>query len=1335
MARDRSAAAQGIATLLTKLNDPDPDIRFMQLSDLSNILHAPASEYIKSDTHTAARIIEGLLKALADQHGEVQNQALKCVGPLATRTPGEIMAPLIDKVTNLTDSDIDISIPNTALRSLISALPQPTSAGITGQDVKDAYGAVSKVLIPRLVGHVILPSMKQSKLPGTGLLQQQKDKGFSSDAVDVMIEIVRCYGPLLQEQELVELAKAVMNIIESPQAGGVVKKRALAGMGALIVHFSDAQVTSFVNALTQSFQNPDITNEHRKYLVSTIGTLAKSTPAKFGPHLHTTAAYVLAPLSQGELNANTEDSDADGEVDPELEELRETALIAVEAMVGSCPREIKPHVPEAIDAALRYLKYDPNVATFDDEEMGGTQDAGSDDGITEEPLDEDDEYGELDDEDAFSDVDDLSWKVRRCAAKALYTIINSLSMTDYEALFGNIAPVLISRLRNEREDTVRLEIISATTALIRKTGSTVSLLSSSTANGAETSSVPSNSRKRRRQDSEASQRDPELRGLVQSRSSPPIVTGPPPAGAHTDLASITPKLVQALTRLWKKASMSLKQAGVVMLKTLASTRNGTLADYLQQLEDPTADALKPATGPGAGSASGSSATVASLQIETLSMISMITETNSTTVLTPFVIALIPPVTQIARDKNFKVSSEALATLEQFVKALTPPRLQTANQDHAIHLEKLYNVVIDRVTDNNADLEVRHRAIQVFGVLIARTSGTRLLSSQARTKGLGILSDRLKNETTRLASARAIGLVGESAAMQDNMGAAWVQEISLELGNQLRKSDRSLRGACLEAIQYLALNPVTAAMYETSTITQLKTLLLPLISSTDLHLLTPALVVLAKIIPTNSAALVTEDLVEALCGVSRSRLEGAPLKAYLLVIKVIAEQGAGVQLMKGLLVVGLAGETMVLGRAIGTLLVFSSTPLAVSVDSFLKELGTDADTNAKCLALSVLGEVGFRMADKSPVRLEVFTQCLESPSDKVRLTAATALGSASSSHVSWLSTILQSFGRSPTKDYLYLHSLKEILQHASGNDIGPFGDQLWKSLFAAASAEDNRAVAAECIGRLAMIDPNYVAGLSKTLEDTNRVVRGTVISAFRFTLSSDNAGSQYNALLVKIISPMLKQMLADPDLTNRRLAVTTLNATIHNKPELIVADISTLLPSIIDDTKEKPELIRIVKIGPFTHKEDSGLDLRKAAYNVLYELLDCPAAVPQLPISSIFDRIQDGIVDDADIRTLCNLMLGRLITMDADETRRRLSQMAEKFKVVLGQKLKENAVKQEIEKVNEANAAVIRTTLELDRAFPTAATDGSGEMVAWKGYIEFVKKEFAGVVRSIQSEGQ
>ncbi len=1255
------------------------------------------------------------------------------VGPLASRTPGEIIAPLIDKITDLTSTDIDVSIPNTALRSLIASLPQPTSVGITGNEVRDAYTAVSKVLIPRLVGHVVLPSPKSAPQLPAGLLEQQKDKGYSSDAVDVMIEIVKCYGPLIQEPELIALAKAVMNIIESPQAGGVVKKRALAAIGALIVHFSDAQVASFVAALSQSFQDPNLTNDHRRYLIATVGTLARSTPLKFGPHLDTTAPFVLAALSQEELNDSAEGSDMDGEADPELEELRETALIAVEAMVGSCPAETRAHLSEAIDGALRYLKYDPNVADFDDEEMSGTQDADSDDGTTEDTPDHDDEYGELDDEDDFSDVDDLSWKVRRCAAKALYTIINGSSATDHEILFATIAPVLISRLRSERAENVRLEVIYATTALVRKTGPPAA--SSDTAVDGLEMAPPS--RKRRRQDSEVSQHDPDLSGLVLSRSSPPIVTGPPPTGAQADLAEITPKIVQALTKLWKKASISLKQAGVTMLKTIATTRNGALADHLQQLEDPAADALKPATGLGAASgASSSSATVASLQIETLSMISIICETNATTVLIPFVIALIPPVTAIARDRNFKVSSEALATMEQLVKALTPPRLPSANQDHAVHIEKLYNVIVDRVTDNNADLEVRHRAIQVFGVLVSRTSSTKLLAAAARTKALGILDDRLKNETTRLASARAIGLIGESANVTDNIGSLWVQDVSLEMANQLRKSDRSLRGSCLEALQYLALNPVTAAVFETATITHLKTQLLPLISVSDLHLLTPALVILSRIIATDPGALVTEDLTSALCNVSRSHLEGPPLKAYLLVVKVIGEQGAGAILMKGLLAVGLDGETMVLGRAIGTLLVFAQDELPVSIPKFLEELQSTSQPANAGLALSVLGEVGFRMGSASPLQMDVFSNCLNAESDKVRLAAAIALGSASSSNISQcLPVILQSLSQTQAADYLYLHALKEILQHCSesGNaDLAPFADTLWQKLLSVSGTEDSRAVGAECIGRLAMIEPKaYVQKLAKSLEDANPAVRGTVISAFRFTLA--NTGSAYNAYLAKNINRMLKTMLSDADLSNRRLAVTTLNAAIHNKPDLVVQDIAQLLPQVLDDSTINPDLIKVITIGPFKHNEDSGLDLRKSTYATLYALLDCPAAIPHLPIPQIFDRILDGIVDDADIRTLCNLMIARLTLIDPDETRRRLSQLAEKFKVVLGQKLKENAVKQEIEKVNEANAAVIRSTLELDKNFPTAATDGSGEMVIWKGYIEYVRKDFATTVRNIHAE--
>jgi hypothetical protein len=77
MSTSRASSAHNISSMLMKLHDPDPDIRFMQLSDLHNALSSSSTEWLRSDPNQAGRIIDGLLKSLTDQHGEVQNQALK----------------------------------------------------------------------------------------------------------------------------------------------------------------------------------------------------------------------------------------------------------------------------------------------------------------------------------------------------------------------------------------------------------------------------------------------------------------------------------------------------------------------------------------------------------------------------------------------------------------------------------------------------------------------------------------------------------------------------------------------------------------------------------------------------------------------------------------------------------------------------------------------------------------------------------------------------------------------------------------------------------------------------------------------------------------------------------------------------------------------------------------------------------------------------------------------------------------------------------------------------------------------------------------------------------
>ncbi|KAF9893296.1 hypothetical protein FE257_011726 [Aspergillus nanangensis] len=306
---DRQAIQQNLNSLLSKLDDPDPDMRYMSLNDLLGILNSPASSYLAHDPHSSSRLADGLLKSLDDQHGDVQNQALKCLGPLVLRLPSDSLSSILEKLSTLTTSQtIDTSVPNTALRVIVTALPRSQSGQPPSQEAAASYAAVSRVLIPRLIGPTPAPSGRRGSIV-KGMLDKDPSKGFSSDAIDVLIQVVTCFGPLLQESELTGLTNSVMSIIDNDTAGTVVTKRALAAISALVLHFSDNQLNAFVNELVKRFESPSII--HRRHLIATVGSIARSVPAKFSPHLPALAPFVFAAVDENDLEQLSLASSAD----------------------------------------------------------------------------------------------------------------------------------------------------------------------------------------------------------------------------------------------------------------------------------------------------------------------------------------------------------------------------------------------------------------------------------------------------------------------------------------------------------------------------------------------------------------------------------------------------------------------------------------------------------------------------------------------------------------------------------------------------------------------------------------------------------------------------------------------------------------------------------------------------------------------------------------------------------------------------------------------------------------------------------------------------------------
>ncbi|KAH5582913.1 hypothetical protein HBI26_120300 [Parastagonospora nodorum] len=1325
--------AHNVAQLLPKLNDEDPDFRFMALSDLHDILVVAHSGFLQHDDVTCAKTVEGLLHTLVDTNGEVQNQAVKCLGPFVNKIPDKILCPMIEKLSNLqTDNTVDQSIPSLALREVVVSLPHATSGVSRSRPVLDAYNAISKVLIPRLVGYqVIQPSQQGLPKVPKGMLQVDLEKGTDSNAIDVLTEVARCFGPMLQDAEINALQKITFEILENERASSMMKKKSVTAISTLAGYFSDQLLSSFLSRVIELLRDPHLTRTKRKLYITILGSMARSIPRKFGPYLQTLAPFVLSALSSQEQDEEMDTSDDEGERDPEIDEVLEAALIALEGFLASCSQDMRMYTDETIDAATRYLKYDPNALNEDDDEE---DDMGSDD---EDPLEGDD----FEEEAGFDDDEDASWKVRRCATKVLYTLISTRSNGDLledGTLYSKVAPALITRFK-EREDSVRLEVLATLSNLVKKSGDGPAPVKFADEHAQGGAMGPPPSCKRRRGGSDASMFDLHANSSLSMGFDSPARSSTPSVGPQASLSKLSPEIVKGISQLLKQASCppSTKQASVVLIKDIVITQRGGLESYLHQLIEPVIEAAKTTS----GSTSSASATANSLRTQALQLIGAIADTHSSKAIQPYLPAIVDALLKSVKDKYSKLSIEALAATEQVLKALTPPRSTSSGSHNQEHVEQLYEALINRISANDADLEVRKSALHVLGLLLGRSSGTEgLLSSQKRTSGLDLLGDRLKNELTRLASVRAIDSIAAHTKADGELSAKWVRSVALELAAQLRKASRALRGASLSALRTLSLNPHSRSQLDGQSKAQIVDALLPLLAAVDLHLLGPALIVLATFVKDDARGIMTPQLNAALCQVVQGSISGTSLDALLKLVRTIGEQHAGQELMRSLLQeVGVGGYPEVVGKVIGNLLVYGGSSVGVKLEQFVQELETAPDDKRKCLALVVLGESALRLGAESPIDPKLFIKFFNARSEQVPLAAAVALGRAGAGNVSkYLPIILSTMGQASAPQYLLLHSIKEILQQEdTESEIIPYASTLWQNLIAASQLEDNKAIGAECIGRLTIIDPKtYLPQLQAFLNDRKGSVRGMVISALRYTFSDTDEA--YDEYLRPLVVPMLVQMLNEPDLENRRLALMTFNSAMHNKPDIILPALDQLLPLAMKETVIKPELIREVQMGPFKHKVDDGLEIRKSAYETLYALLETSfSRLSPIEVSEFFDRIVAGITDEHDIRILCNLMLTKLMVVAPDQVHARLDSIADNFRAVLTIKPKENAVKQEVEKIQEGAKGVLKTSVTLNKQMGTegvvSTTQDDPQLRVWTNYWDWVSKEHAAGLKSVTDD--
>uniref|UniRef100_A0A669PHL7 Cullin associated and neddylation dissociated 2 (putative) n=1 Tax=Phasianus colchicus TaxID=9054 RepID=A0A669PHL7_PHACC len=1167
--------------------------RFMATNDLMMELQ---KDSIKLDEDSEKKVVKMLLKLLEDKNGEVQNLAVKCLGPLVGKVKEYQVETIVDTLcTNmLSDKEQLRDISSIGLKTVISELP-PASTGST------MTANVCKKITAQL----------------TGAIGKQEDVSVQLEALDILSDMLSRLGGTLYSFHS-SILNCLLPQLTSPRLA--VRKRAIIALGHLVLTCSGNIFSELAEHLIAELKKNESTSTTRTY-IQCIAGISRQAGHRIGEHLEK-----IIPLIVRYCNVDDD-------------ELREYCFQAFESFVRRCPKEIDPHIPNVMSLCLKYITFDPNY-NYDNEEEEEEERMETENGEDEE-QESDDEY---------SDDDDISWKVRRAAAKCLEAIVSSRHdlLQDF---YKTLSPVLISRFK-EREENVKADIFSAYISLLKQTLPIQSWLHASDDSGKDDVSL-------------------------------------------TMLQNQVPNIVKALHKQLKDKSTKSRQGCFSLLTELANVLPGCLAEHI------------PALVPGIVFSLADKSNSSNMRIDALSFLHVLLCNHQPEAFHPHIKTLLPPVVACIGDPFYKITSEALLVAQQLVKVIRPLD-KPCTFDAKPYVKDLFSGTLKRLKAADIDQEVKERAISCMGQIIYNL-GDHLSTDLQPT--LKIFLERLKNEITRLTAVKALTLIASSPLKID------LRPILGEgfpiLASFLRKNQRALKLSTLAALDILVKNysdSLKPAMIE-SVLTELPAL----ISENDMHVSQVAiafLTTLAKVYPSCISKITGSVLAEIFQLVHSPLLQGGALNAIIdffqaLVLTKAATVGYS-ELLKQLTAPVYSSGPPEASAALHKQAYYSAAKCVAALSSacpkeapgtvnqFIQDVKSPKCSAAvKVLAFLSLAEMG-RTTNLTSAQKELKTVILEafaSPSEEVKSAASYALGNISVGNLKeYLPFMLKEIESQPKRQYLLLHSLKEVISSSPADSLKPYVEDIWALLFkhCECSEEGTRNVVAECLGKLTLVNPSeLLPRLKKQLSSGSPHARSTVVTAVKFTIADHP--QPIDALLKGCIGNFLKTF-QDSDLNVRRVALAMFNSAAHNKPSLIRDLLNAVLPSLYNETKVRRELIREVEMGPFKHTVDDGLDVRKAAFECMYTLLE--SCLDRLDIYEYLNHVEDGLKDHYDIQMLTFIMLARLSTLCPNAVLQRLERLIEPLRATCSTKVKAGSVKQEFEKQDELKRSAMRAVAAL-----------------------------------------
>lgn len=618
----------------------------------------------------------------------------------------------------------------------------------------------------------------------------------------------------------------------------------------------------------------------------------------------------------------------------------------------------------------------------------------------------------------------------------------------------------------------------------------------------------------------------------------------------------------------------------------------------------------------------------SLKLNALSFLRVMYQHHSAAVLFPTVERLLHAIIKVANEDWYKSIAEALRVVGAIIPVIRPYHADAQTYSNEFNfapfVEPIFGVVKRRLDMTELDQDIKECAISTMGVLVSHL-GDHLPASEL-SGVLSTLHGRLASDNTRVPALRAISHIASSNAKLDLN--ALTNACAKDLAHFVKLQSRTSRQLTLQTLNALVTHPsVSVLPSEVAVIVQEASGLI----GEDLHLASLALSLMRSLLMKNAAAVIEPIHAHAydnIIKLARSpTTQGSALSNLIALLQALVGTNTGVFAFASLfdqLYVQSAQLTELSKQSITNLskciagLLNQQSPQTIleGIQRFAKD-AKDSKATVAQLALYSMGETG-QNADLSslPDLKDLLLRCFENDSEDVKTASAYALGHVAYGNMNtFLGLILDALSQSSQarQQYLLLLSLREVLgtfasaavaSQQSGFDtyIQPILTVLLTQQ-QTATEDSVRNMVAECIGVLTTMNPRQlVPELSKlvTTDANNKIALRTALHAVRSTLSRPLDIECFDMISGGLLQQLLP-LLNDSDLEVKKAALLMVNTAAHHNPNLIHQQVQgVIFPVLLETLKLKLE--RTVDLGPFKHKVDDNLPLRKLSLNILGTIL-------------------------------------------------------------------------------------------------------------------------------------